>query len=389
MKEIRVALFTGNYNHIKDGVSLTLNRLVAYLEKQGIPVLIFGPTIDEPEVEHKGRLVEIPSVRMPVSSRGEYRFTTGWNQQVIEELNEFDPTLIHIATPDRGGYKALQWALSNRVQVVGSYHTHFTSYFKYYGGVFSEALEFLAWQYLSWFYNNCTHVYVPSPSMIEELKRHGFNDHAHIWARGVETDHFSPAKRDEGWRRSVGFEEDDIVVTFVSRLVWEKELDTYMQSVQRVAAKNPKVKPLVVGSGPAKEELQKLMPEAVYTGFLGGEDLARAYASSDIFLFPSHTETFGNVTLEAMSCGLPCLVADAVGSKSLVEHGVNGLLGEAENKADFTKKLGVIVSDAELRKQMGAASRQKALQYEWNEINGALVENYRQALKLPVPKPNY
>lgn len=383
MKELRVALFTGNYNHIKDGVSLTLNRLVKFLEEQGIPVLVFGPTVKEPALDHNGRLVSVPSIRMPVSGRGEYRVPIGMSEEAKKELEDFNPTLVHIATPDRAGYKALLWAQKNNVQVVGSYHTHFTSYFKYYG---LTPIEFLAWRYLSWFYNSCTHVYVPSQSMIDELKTHGFDEGMKIWARGVNTKLFSPEKRDMEWRRAAGFEDDDIVVTFVSRLVWEKELDTFRHSVQQVASKNSKVKPLVVGDGPAMDELQKLMPEAHYTGFLDGEDLARAYASSDVFLFPSHTETFGNVTLEAMSSGLPCLVADATGSKSLVEHGVNGGLAEPENKADFTKKLSIIVSDQDLRDRMKKASREKALKYEWDEINGRLVQNYKEALELPVPQ---
>ncbi len=381
MKELRVALFTGNYNHIKDGVSLTLNRLVKFLEQQNIPVLVFGPTIEQPELNHHGRLVELPSVRMPVSGRGEYRVTTGMSTKAEQELKKFNPTLIHIATPDPGGFQALKWAQKNRVQVVASYHTHFTSYLKYYQ---LTALEFLAWRYLSWFYNSCIHNYVPSQSMIDELELHGFNSDMRIWARGVDTTLFSPEKRDEEWRSKAGFAKDDIVVTFVSRLVWEKELATFMYSVQQVAAKNRNVKALVVGDGPAKAELQKLMPEAHYTGFLEGDELARAYACSDVFLFPSHTETFGNVTLEAMSSGLPCLVANATGSKSLVEHGINGLLAEPENKADFTEKLEKIVALKSLRQKMKAASRTKALDYEWDEINNRLTGHYKEALKEPV-----
>ncbi|MEX0845185.1 MAG: glycosyltransferase family 1 protein [Balneolaceae bacterium] len=385
MKELRVALFTGNYNHIKDGVSLTLNRLVRFLEEQGIPVLVFGPTIKNPELDHNGRLVKLPSIRMPVSGRGEYRVTSGISVEALEELKKFNPTLVHIATPDPGGYKALKWAQKNELQVVASYHTHFTSYFKYYG---LTPIEFLSWRYLSWFYNSCTHAYVPSQSMIDELEAHGFRSNMKIWARGVNTKLYSPVKRDDEWRKKAGFKKDDIVVTFVSRLVWEKEIDTYRHCVQRVAANHKNVKPLVVGDGPAKPELKEVMPEAHYTGFIEGEELAKAYASSDIFLFPSHTETFGNVTLEAMSSGLPCVVADATGSKSLVEHGVNGYLAIPENKTDFAKKLELIVSNKSVRDNMKKASRKKALEYDWDEINRKLLNYYKEALKQPVPN-NY
>ena len=159
-----------------------------------------------------------------------------------------------------------------------------------------------------------------------------------------------------------------------------------MESVKRVKAKNPKVRAMVVGSGPVKEEVEQLLPEAHFTGFVKGDELARAYASSDVFLFPSHTETFGNVTLEAMSSGLPCIVADAIGSKSLVDDGVNGKWAEKENVKDFTEKLEWMLSDKARRKEMGKKSREMAMSYEWNTINSGLVKNYREALEMPKPE---
>lgn len=377
MNEIRLALFTGNYNHIKDGVSLTLNRLVEFLENRGVEVLVFGPTIKNPALEHKGRLVKVPSTRMPITNRGEYRITLGFPKRVRKELEDFKPSLIHIATPDLLGYKALKWGKKRGIPIVSSYHTHFTSYFKYYGLTW---LENLTWKYFSWFYNSCRHVYVPSQSMIDELKSHNFTTDLRIWERGVNTQLFSPDKRDENWRLQVGFKPDEIVVTFVSRLVWEKELATFVHCIKTLKKKKYKIRALIVGEGPAKEELKQQLPEAVYTGFLENENLARAYASSDIFLFPSHTETFGNVTLEAMSSGLPCVVANAIGSKSLVKDGENGFLAKPENKTDFARKLEKLVTDEELCRQMQKVSRSKALRYEWNEINTRLMEYYQEAI---------
>lgn len=179
----------------------------------------------------------------------------------------------------------------------------------------------------------------------------------------------------------VGFKDDEIVVSFVSRLVWEKELRTYIKAVKNLQAKNPKVRALIVGDGPALEETKELLPVAHYTGFAKGEELARAYASSDIFLFPSHTETFGNVTLEAMASGLPCVVADAIGSKSLVQDGVNGFWAEPKNEADFTEKLNRIVENEELRSSMSKKSQEFAMEYQWDSINGGLVENYKSVIK--------
>lgn len=381
MKNLRVALFTGNYNHIRDGVSLTLNQLVKFLEERNIPVLVFGPSSKEPAIDHYGELVVTPSVPMFfVPGRTEYRVATHFSRKARKRLEEFKPTLIHIATPDGLGIGALKWALNKNIPAVTSYHTHFLSYVSYYS-FFLKPIEPLFKRTTTWFYANCEETYVPTPSMIEELERSGLPGTKKIWSRGIDTDLFNPSKRDMVWRRSVGLADDDIVVSFVSRLVWEKELRTYIKSVQRLQVEHPKVRAMIVGSGPAKDEIQKQLPHAHFTGFAEGEDLARAYASSDIFLFPSHTETFGNVTLEAMASGLPCIVADAIGSKSLVEDGVNGFLAKKQDTDDFTKKLTLIVENEELRSKMGKTSRNMAMEYQWNKINGKLLGHYYEVLE--------
>lgn len=377
MSKLRVAIFTGNYNHIRDGVSLTLNRLVGFLEEEGVPVIVFGPTAEEPAFEHKGEFVPVPSVPMP--GRPEYRVTVGFPDSAQNRLREFEPTLIHIATPDLLGFRAMRWAQTNEVQIVSSYHTHFTSYLKYYN---LEMLELLGWKYLAWFYSQCKHVYVPSPSMADELNEKGIDKGIRIWARGVYTDDFHPDKRDMEWRRSIGYDDDDKIVTFVSRLVWEKDLQTFVDVAKKLG---DTIKPMIVGDGPARKELEAMLPDAYFTGFITGEELYRAYASSDVFLFPSDTETFGNVTLEAMASGLPCVVADATGSRSLVESGVNGYLAPPRATKEFASCVRKIANDDQLREKMGHAARQKALAYSWENVNRTLLENYKEALESPRP----
>tara|TARA_R110000868_G_scaffold1211_7_gene9441 strand:+ start:12256 stop:13488 length:1233 start_codon:yes stop_codon:yes gene_type:complete len=379
MTELRVALFTGNYNHIRDGVSLTLNRLVYYLESQNIPVLVFGPSNKNPAIDHCGELVVTPSIPMLVPGREEYRIATHLSKKAKKRLEEFKPTLIHIATPDGLGIGALRWAKKHNIPKVTSYHTHFLSYTEYYS-LYLSPIKKPFKMMMKWFYKQFAHTYVPSKSMIEELNREGIPGNMKIWARGIDTERFNPSKRDMEWRRSVGFADDDIVVTFVSRLVWEKELRTFIDSVKRLQTSNPKVRALVVGNGQAEEEAKQLLPSAHFTGFAKGEELARAYASSDIFMFPSHTETFGNVTLEAMASGLPCIVADAIGSKSLVDDGINGFLAKKESVDDFTHQLEKIVLDSEKRIEMGKKSREMAMGYQWDSINSGLVENYLEVL---------
>lgn len=379
MSHLKVALFTGNYNHIRDGVSLTLNRWVSFLLENNADVLIFGPTVDNPDLNHKGTLSAVPSVAMP--GRPEYRITTGFPSKNRKQLEDFSPDIIHIATPDVLGYKALRWAKKAGVPVVSSYHTHFTSYLKYYSLGFIESL---GWMYLRWFYGQCEQIYVPTKSMAEELKSKSIGhspDSLKIWARGVDTELFHPSKRDLAWRRELGFGDDDVVFTFISRLVWEKNLKLFAGVIQKLHKKYPHVKSMIVGDGPAGDEMQEMLPDTRFTGFMTGENLARSYASSDVFFFPSDTETFGNVTLEAMASGLPCLVADAAGSKSLVTHNVNGFLIPVEDEEKFLESAEALATNKELRKRMGEASLERSKNYTWSKINSGLLKCYTEVLK--------
>ncbi len=377
MSRFKVALFTGNYNHIRDGVSLTLNRMVKFLLANDVEVRVFGPTIEKPAMDHEGTFVSVPSMSLP--GRPEYRMSTALSPEARRHLREFDPDLVHIATPDLLGYKALRWAADHGIPVVSSYHTHFTSYLKYYRLSF---LEPLLWKYLNWFYSHCEQLYVPTPSMAEWLRRMGVRTDLKIWARGIDSTKFSPGYRDQAWRDDHGFNPGDVVITFVSRLVWEKNLKLFADVVNRLQNTHKHVKAMVVGDGPAAGEMKQILPNAVYTGFLTGEELAKAYANSDLFFFPSDTETFGNVTLEAMASGLPCVVADAVGSKSLVDHDENGYLAPVEKSDLFYSYIEKLVLSSGLREKMSSASVQKANSYSWQNINGKLLRYYEQVLDL-------
>jgi len=371
----RVALFTGAYNHIADGVSLTLNRLVAHLEQRGVEVRVFAPTVDDPAIDHAGTLVPVPSV--PIPGRSDYRFTLGITPSVRRELEAFAPTLYHVATPDLLGRHALSVAHDTDTPVVASYHTHFSSYLKYYHlDLFESAL----WAYLRRFYERCEQVYVPSTAIAEELSSHGITDGLRLWRRGVDTDRFTPRRRSSTWRRAHGIDDNEVVVAFVSRLVWEKGLDVYADVIQRLERQGVPHRSVVVGDGPAREDLEARLPNATFTGFLKGDDLARAYASSDVFLFPSDTETFGNVTLEAMASGVPTIAADAAGSRDLVEHDTTGVLCPPGNRDAFTKATKRLVLDASLRRSMSTAAHERAQHFTWPTILDRMNAYYDEVL---------
>ena len=371
--DLRIALFTGAYNHIADGVSLTLNRLVAYLTDRGATVRVFAPTVPVPAVKHAGTLVPVPSVTAP--GRPDYRVSLGLSGAARSNLTEFRPNLFHIATPDILGFSALRGGKRAGIPVVSSYHTHFASYLDYYR---LGAFEGLAWKYLRWFYGQCRQVYVPTPSMLKVMRTHGMRGDMRLWPRGVESDLFNPARRSLDWRRERGFADSDVVVAFVSRLVTEKGLSVVRDVISGLKAKGVSHKTLIVGDGPERANLMAALPDATFEGHLTGNSLATAYASSDVFLFPSETETFGNVTLEALSSGLPAVVADATGSNALVEDGVTGFLAPPRTSAVFQDRVEQLIANPDLRACMGAAARASAERYEWSRILAQLAGYYEE-----------
>lgn len=371
----RVALFTGAYNHIADGVSLTLNRLVSYLENQGVEVLVFAPTVDRPPIEHAGTLIPIPSFALP--GRADYQVSLGLSRTARKALRAFKPTLFHVATPDLLGLHAMRMAHLWKVPVVSSYHTHFSSYLKYYD---IQWLDRTLWKYLRWYYGRCEHVYVPSPTMAQVLGTHGITKGLHPWPRGVDTSRFSPDRHAPAWRHALGIGDDEVVISFISRLVWEKGPDIFAEIIEDLRARGIPHRSLIVGDGPARAELETRLPETIFTGYLKGEALARAYASSDLFVFPSETETFGNVTLEAMASGLAAVCADAPGSNTLVEHGKTGFLVPPGDTAAFSDYVAQLVTDTPLRRTMGRAARQRAQHYEWDAVMARMLGYYDEIL---------
>jgi glycosyltransferase involved in cell wall biosynthesis len=369
---LRVALFTGNYNYIVDGVSRTLHRVVAHLERQGHRVLVVGSGGGATSIPAPGEFVPAPA--FPIPGRPEYRFSTGLGGAARARLAAFAPDVVHVATPDLLGHAALRYARRRGLPVVATFHTHYGSYLRYYRAGW---LEPALWAVLRRFYARCAITCVPSRSMLERLRAHGFRGDLRLWARGVDAEAFHPRHRDPAWRRGLGFADTDVVVAFVSRLVREKGLDAFVDAVGGISARGLAHRVLIVGEGPERERLAARLPGAVFTGHLEGAALSRAYASADVFLFPSETETFGNVTLEALASGLPAVCAAATGSGQIVEDGVSGFLAPA---AALVAPLARLVGDPGLRAAMGAAARARAETFGWDAALGLLEGCYRDAL---------
>jgi glycosyltransferase involved in cell wall biosynthesis len=373
--QLRVALFTGNYNYVRDGANQALNRLVDYLKSRGATVRIYSPTVSDPAIPPNAEIVHIPAVKIP--RRREYKLPLRLPRSVKRDIRAFAPNLVHVASPDFVAHRMVTFARRLDVPVVASVHTRFETYLRYYGFGFAEPLVLAG---LRRFYRRCDAIFAPSDSMAELLRDQRMNDDVGIWTRGIDRKIFNPGRRDLEWRRGHGIQDDVPVVGFVGRLVMEKGLDVFSDTIDRLAAKGVRHKVLVVGKGPARDWFEARLPEACFAGYAAGPDLGRAVASMDMLFNPSVTETFGNVTLEAMATGLPVVAARATGSESLVADGVTGRLiapGAADEMADA---LAFYCADEAARAKAGEAGERASRRFGWDEVNQELVDHYLRVI---------
>ncbi|MEM6494930.1 MAG: glycosyltransferase family 1 protein [Pseudomonadota bacterium] len=375
--DLRIALFSGNYNYTRDGANQALNRLVGSLLTKGAAVRVYSPKVEEPAFEPTGDLVGTPSVGMPFG-RGEYRLPTGLGRRVRKDLERFAPNIVHVSAPDPSGHAALRWAQDHDIPVLASVHTRFETYPRYYNLAF---LEPMIVGILRRFYNRCDALVAPSQSMIEELLAMDMHDDIALWSRGVERSVFASKRRNLDWRRSLGLADDDVAIVFLGRLVMEKGLDAFAETIVQLRKRQVPHKVLVIGDGPARGWFEDALPGGIFAGFKTGEALGAALASGDVFFNPSITETFGNVTLEAMACGLPVVAAGATGAASLVVDGETGRLVPPGKSADetasrFADAIAPYCTNADLRAKHGAAGETRSLEYSWEAINQVVAELY-------------
>jgi len=368
---LRVALFSGNYNYVRDGANQALNRLVDHILRQGAAVRVYSPKVDAPAFEPAGELVGLPS--LPIPGRGEYRFPLALSAGIRNDLAAFAPNIVHVASPDLAGHRAVSWARERGLPVLASVHTRFETYPRYYGMAF---LEPVAEAILRRFYNRCDALVAPSESMAAVLREQGMSEDIAIWSRGVDRAIFSPERRSLAWRREIGIADNEVAIGFLGRLVMEKGLDVVAMVLGELRKRGVRHQVLVVGEGPARQWFADRLPGARFAGFQRGEALGRAVASMDLLLNPSVTETFGNVTLEAMASGIPVVAARATGSTSLVHDGVTGRLVEPGRVGDFADALETYVRDPLLRATHGAAGEARSRAYSWEAVNGTVAQTY-------------
>jgi phosphatidylinositol alpha 1,6-mannosyltransferase len=317
----------------------------------------------------------IPFLHDPHHPEDSYQLGFALSQRVREQIAEFEPSLIHVTVPDCTCLHLIQYARTLEIPLMGTYHSNIPEYLEHYAGL--RWLKHIVAAYFRHQYNFLQALYVPTPFIHKHLTdtmRMDAVTKLGVWGRGIDLERFSPKHRSSKFRQSLGFDDNDVVVCWVGRLVPEKRPDIFCDVVRRLAQRNIPFRALVIGAGPCEEEV-KALPNTTFAGWMAGDDLAMAYASADIFLFPSAVETFGNVTLEAAASGLP-LVVEAGCSGHLVRHGINGFACEHDDLDAFFHSTLCLIMDDERRKSMSREGRIFSMQFEKGAVCRKMLENY-------------
>jgi len=371
---LRIAIFTDTFAPDVNGVARTLKRFTDYLEKNGYEYRVFAPVSTKESMfsSHIHRFTSLPFFLYP-----ECRLALPNMLQVKAELQRFKPDLVHVATPFNVGLCGLHYAKKLGIPIVGSYHTDFDQYLEYYDFQF---LSKVLWKYMHWFHKPLRKIFVPSNETLEQLKRKGFSN-LRIWGRGVDCHLFHPNYNHEEIRKKYQIKEK-YILSYVGRLAPEKDIQTLMNVTKELPKHIQKdVHWLIVGDGPSKEEMQKnAQSNMTFAGYLNGIELAKIYSCSDLFVFPSPTETFGNVVIEALASGTPVIGANSGGVKNIIKPLETGFLCEPKNTNQFIQAIIHLLEDYSLRNKMGKAAREYALTQTWNHIFEGLLMEYEDAL---------
>lgn len=368
---MKIALYAGTFFKDKDGAVRSIYQLVSSMRSAGHEVAVWSPDIS-PQADGALEVHQVPSVPVPLYP--DYRLGFA-NARVERQLERFSPDIVHISTPDIVGRKFLQYARKKGIPTAAAFHTDFPSYLSYYHLGFAEKH---AWDYLVRFYNGCDVVLAPNDLIREKLASKGIRN-IELWSRGIDRELFNPSRRSDALRRSWGADGKTVFV-YAGRFVPYKDIDVVMGMYRRFMDEGygDRVRFVMIGSGPEEEQMRSRMPEAVFTGYLTGAELPQAYASGDVFLFPSATEAFCNVVLEALASGLPSVVSDIGGCMELVRRSRAGFVVKAGDVDEFSSACLRLMQDQECYRNMRARGLEFAEGKLWSAINTALINRYQQ-----------
>jgi glycosyltransferase involved in cell wall biosynthesis len=373
---MRIALFSEVYWPMVSGVGVTLLRLTDALQARGHAVRVYSATYPPPPGQaDRAEVHRSPSVPFFLYPDVQWAFPR--QRDVVEDLEAFRPDVVHVATEFSLGIAGVKAARQLDLPIIASAHTDYDQYAARYGVTWALRA---GWHYLRWFYGQAHRVLCPSRIYEESLHRHGVL-HTGLWSRGVDPEVFAPRFRREAYRSAIGAGPGDLVVTYIGRIAREKNLGLLLEAWESLAPERGGAQLVLVGRGPLENDIRRRdLPGVHVTGLLQGEALSTAYASADIFAFPSPTETFGNSLLEAMGSGLPPVVAAGGGVLEFAEHGRNAWLVEPDSAPAITDALRRLFADPDLRHRLAAGALATARARDWGAVYDQLLDDYRAAM---------
>lgn len=369
MKRIKVAFFAEILIEDFDGAVRTMYQLIKRIDRRLFDFLfVYGAGPDD---LYGFESLKVPALTLPINTGYTMAIPALVTGELKEELDRFSPDVVHIATPSLLGSFALKYATQRSLPVISIYHTHFISYIDYYlkhtPFLIGKVKQMICDSHRA-FYNQCDQVYVPSNSMKNELVNIGVKAYRmKLWQRGMDNHLFSPDNRNiEVLQQLTG--NTNPTILFASRLVWEKNLETLFRIYEVMQDKHPEVNFLIAGDGIARKACEARMKNAVFVGKVDHQTLSVLYASATLFVFPSVSETYGNVVLEAMASGLPCVIADGGGSKDFIEQGINGFKCQPYDAACYVEKIAILLKNSTLRRQFIEEGLEYSRRLSWEHL---------------------
>jgi glycosyltransferase involved in cell wall biosynthesis len=376
---LRIAVVTETWPPEVNGVAMTLAKLVQGLSHRNHDVQLIRPRqtkTDSPMSDSS--LEEVLMRGMPIPRYPELKLGLPSKKTLVKTWTLRRPDVVHIATEGPLGWSALQAAKVLKLPVTSDFRTNFQSYSKHYGvGWLRKPIV----AYLRKFHNATACTMVPTRELMRTLSQNGFAN-LKVVSRGVDTKLFNISKRDTSLRSSWGATDDTKVLISVGRMAPEKNLDQVLKAYEALQVTGQAFKLVMVGDGPLKEQFQKRYPEIIFPGMLSQSNLAAYYASSDLFIFPSQTETFGNVTLEALASGIPVLAFDCAAARDWVQTGVNGWLVAENNPEGFAAQAVAIFNSKDLLDQITQSTRQQVVHLDWDQIAEQVESVFWDAIRI-------
>jgi glycosyltransferase involved in cell wall biosynthesis len=371
---MRIAVFSEVYWPMVSGVGITLTRLADALRSRGHEIRVYSATYQLP-----AGVADRPEVRrssgVPVDLYPDVHWAFPRQAEIEADLAAFNPDLIHVATEVTMGLAGVKAARHLGIPLVASAHTDYQKYAEWYGVPWVKGA---VWVYLRWFYGQAERVLCPSKIYQDFLVSKGIR-HAALWTRGVDPREFHPGFRSDEYRARLGVGPNDLLVTYVGRVAKEKDIGRLVEVWPAVLARHPGATLAVVGQGPLEDTIRRLaLPRTHVLGLLKGPALSTAYASADVYTFPSPTETFGNSLLEALASGLPSIAADTGGVLEFARHGDNCWLTRAGDGPALAAGLDRLLSDPALRAHLREGALRTAAERRWDVVYDRLEEDYRQ-----------